>query len=408
MSRRFVFALAALLAAPMTAAAAPPSGSIVFVRDGDVWRINASGTRQQQITRDGAPARPYRVPSQADDGSVVALRGGQIHRWALNGAALDAPSVASLRGEPVDVDVSPDGGRVAVVLSSPCPAPDGTAMTCRAVAVAGAAGGTAEVVVPAAPDVRSAVWSDRNRLLVTRGNAIEAVSPATGETATWVPDDGTGAALTDITGGGRGIAVIRRVPAGEPTLRVHTPPTATSAPAVWCEFGGPGTAAPSWGPRGDVIAWQVSGGIVVATFPARRCPQQARMLVADGIDPDWGPSALARRMVSGGAASAGGGSTSGSGGATSAATEIAALTAGPGLRLAMRLNVTGRVRMVLDRRVAGRMRVVRTVRTGRRTPGRVLLNLGNLQAGTYRVRVRVEVGDRSIPLPALRLVVRRG
>jgi hypothetical protein len=399
--------LAALLALPAAAAAAP-SGSVVFVREGDVWRIDAAGTREQAITRDGGPTRPYRSPSQARNGVVVALRGAALHRWALNGAPLPVPALPTA-SVPVAADVAPDGSLVAVVLPAPCA--DGVPGDCRSVVTSPLPGsGVWTTVVPAGPDVAAITFASPGRLLVARGNAVVAVSPtvAGASATTVVADDGSGAAITGVTAGPRGIAVARRPAVGEPGLRTFRPARSDAPATLTCDFTGTGVAAPTWAPRGHDVAWEVQGSIVAATFPAGGCPAQARMLVAEGGQPDWGPSGLAKRMVTGASQTGAGTVTGAPASARTVASEIAALTAGPGLRLSMRLNVAGRVAMVLDRRVGARHRAIRSLTTSRRRPGRVVLNLGMLAPGTYRVRVRVLLPGRSIALPPLRLVVNRG
>ena len=108
-------ALAALLLAPASAGAA--SGSIVYVKDGDVWLSNPEATQQYRVTYDGG----YSAPSQADDGTIVALRDHQVVRRTPSGTPVGAP--LDLIGGPLaggdkfygpySARVSPDGTRVA-------------------------------------------------------------------------------------------------------------------------------------------------------------------------------------------------------------------------------------------------------------------------------------------------------
>ncbi|MDT7713663.1 MAG: hypothetical protein QOG46_2531, partial [Pseudonocardiales bacterium] len=74
---RHRFAATAVLllagALPATASAAP-SGSIVYAKGGNVYRANGDGTHQRRLTRDGRRSHPYEHPTQADAGSVVAIR----------------------------------------------------------------------------------------------------------------------------------------------------------------------------------------------------------------------------------------------------------------------------------------------------------------------------------------------
>ncbi|GAA5152093.1 hypothetical protein GCM10023340_31840 [Nocardioides marinquilinus] len=111
--------------APSPAAAAPaaasPSGSVVFVRNYNVWIARADGTVQRPLTSDGSFGNQWLSPSQADDGTVVAAHDERI--VVMNPAGrvlrrLDPPALTSsvgerLDGTPTDVAISPDGSLVA-------------------------------------------------------------------------------------------------------------------------------------------------------------------------------------------------------------------------------------------------------------------------------------------------------
>lgn len=104
---------------PTVRAAAP--GSLLFVRDDDVWIARADGTGQRRVTTDGTTTLPYRSPTQADDGTIVASRGHEIVRMRPSGRVLnrmDPPPLTNsvshpIDGVPVSVAVSPDGKHVA-------------------------------------------------------------------------------------------------------------------------------------------------------------------------------------------------------------------------------------------------------------------------------------------------------
>ncbi|HEY7812603.1 MAG TPA: hypothetical protein VIC62_05155, partial [Nakamurella sp.] len=51
-----------------------PAGSIVYIHAGNVWVMAADGSGKKQVTHDGTTAAPYFSPTEADDGTVVALR----------------------------------------------------------------------------------------------------------------------------------------------------------------------------------------------------------------------------------------------------------------------------------------------------------------------------------------------
>jgi hypothetical protein len=110
-------ALAALLAAGVAAgalAATAGADSIVYVKDGNVWLTSPDAAKQYQVTFDGG----YASPSQADDGTIVALRGKQFVRMNRSGQALNPPfdAIGTAGGDfygPYEPRVSPDGQRIA-------------------------------------------------------------------------------------------------------------------------------------------------------------------------------------------------------------------------------------------------------------------------------------------------------
>ena len=117
----------AALAAGLALAALPAGASadsIVFIKDGDVWLANGDGSGSYQVTLDGTAEHPYRVPAQADDGTIVASRLDEIVRMRQNGEVLSRidpePLVNSvghpIDGPPVNLAVSPDGSRIAYSL----------------------------------------------------------------------------------------------------------------------------------------------------------------------------------------------------------------------------------------------------------------------------------------------------
>src|SRR3954466_13275767 len=67
----------ALAAVAALAAAAPASAdSIAYIKDGNVWLSTGDGSRQFQVTSTGG----YSDVSQADDGTMIALKGVRLNR----------------------------------------------------------------------------------------------------------------------------------------------------------------------------------------------------------------------------------------------------------------------------------------------------------------------------------------
>src|SRR5262247_4130506 len=89
------------------------ASSIVYLKGDDVWLARPDGTAQYQVTTDGG----YSSPSQASDGTIVALRNpGMFVRLKQNGDLVGQPFPGMGSGEnsgsfegPYDPRVSPDG-----------------------------------------------------------------------------------------------------------------------------------------------------------------------------------------------------------------------------------------------------------------------------------------------------------
>ena len=116
MSRRLLVGVIAAVAALAAAAAPAGASSLTYVKDGNVWLTDPGGAKQYQVTFDGG----YSSPSQADDGTIVALQNRRFVRMDRSGRQLNAPvdgiGTDPNGGEfygPYEPKVSPDGRRIA-------------------------------------------------------------------------------------------------------------------------------------------------------------------------------------------------------------------------------------------------------------------------------------------------------
>ena len=68
--------LTALVALGCTLVAVPAASadSLVYTRDNNIYLANPDGSGAYQVTLDGTAGSPYSSPSQADDGTIVAVR----------------------------------------------------------------------------------------------------------------------------------------------------------------------------------------------------------------------------------------------------------------------------------------------------------------------------------------------
>ena len=112
--------LAGVLAAAALACAAPAAlaDSIAYIKDGNVWLTTPDGARQFQVTATGG----YSDVSQADDGTMIALKGVRLNRLARDGQVLadfdtpvsdTRPAPSKTFYGPYDPAISPDGTKVA-------------------------------------------------------------------------------------------------------------------------------------------------------------------------------------------------------------------------------------------------------------------------------------------------------
>ena len=115
-----VLALALLMSLAVTAvpAEAALSGSIVFIRDHNVWIMAADDPQSaRQVTDDGTAESPYTAPVQSADGVIYAVTAGgfgNVVRLNQEGQALGAPFRPQSLDQIDDLDLSPDGRMLAV------------------------------------------------------------------------------------------------------------------------------------------------------------------------------------------------------------------------------------------------------------------------------------------------------
>ena len=111
-------ALAAALLLFAIGAPAASADSIAYVKDGNVWLSTPDGSRQFQVTSTGG----YSDVSQADDGTMIALKGVRLHKLDREGNVLadfdtpvsdTRPAPSKTFYGPFDPAISPDGTKVA-------------------------------------------------------------------------------------------------------------------------------------------------------------------------------------------------------------------------------------------------------------------------------------------------------
>jgi hypothetical protein len=107
------FALLVVLAA-LALPAVASADSIVYVKDGNVWLASPDASKQYQVTFDGG----YSSPSQANDGTIAAIRAKQLVRLDRAGHVLSAINAIGTDNNPnfygpYEARISPDGSKIA-------------------------------------------------------------------------------------------------------------------------------------------------------------------------------------------------------------------------------------------------------------------------------------------------------
>lgn len=275
--RRLVLVAAAC--ASLACAPAALADSIVYEKGGNVWLAAPDGSRQTQVTTSGG----YSRPTQANDGTIVALKDKLFHRMDRSGRLLNTA------GDPNNSNVtvltphlSPDGQRLVYGLFHNGPILHGpyvaTSYANRETArdeIDGTLGG-----------YLNPTWVDNGRAVIFPGGGQDTqIWTIPGGVEDWFADDAVE------LGGGEVNAQNTRFAStadGATKIRIYTmtgPPPALPAPA--CDFTDPvGTFfRPTWSPDGGRLAWQEDNGIWTAGF----C-EQGKLVVPGGNAPDWGPA----------------------------------------------------------------------------------------------------------------------
>ncbi|HEY1277076.1 MAG TPA: hypothetical protein VGF25_19370 [Thermoleophilaceae bacterium] len=434
-TRRLISALAAAAVAAGAAAGPAAADSIVYAKAGNLFLTSPDGSKGYQVTFDGG----YSSPSQADNGTIGALRNDQLVRLDRSGRLLNQPIAAmgsagpgssSNIGGPYEPRISPDGTRFAYYFYVQTSFDD-YYNDIRWIDTGSYGTWTYadHFTSPATESEynRSLVqteWVTNDRLLGTAGMFLNMWTwkLGTGHGYTWdaaqwwfglqdPPDqwgvaayhwyddpalsrDGTKLAMTD--GGNRLEIAATHGPAwsGQPPyaeVDYVNPVSSLNAPTIECQTGEGKYANPSWSTDGDTLAYGMDDGVHVMSVPdgldCSRATQ--RLLVAGGSEPAFGRADVSMSQAPHGRGGGGGG---GGGGVSIRKLSLhpRAFRAGKGARVSYTLSAPAKVRL--------------TVATARGKRVRGSLSAKG-KAGANRVRFSGRVGGRKLRPGAYRLRV---
>ena len=291
-------AVTALALCPATASAS----SLVYMKGSDVWVGSPDGAVERQLTTGGG----FESPSQADDGTVVAIERGEsggvrfglVHRISRTGQGLSsvrcAPENSTTYTGPLGAEVSRDGSAVAFhYFQAPNPSPVAAYCPTGSDSVPGdTLGGHFNP---------SWISGDHVVLFATSGFP-NVITDAPGQDSDgWFTESGL---RLDAGAVDRGFTKLAGIVSGGGELRLYQmngPPPA--APTARCSFTFPGATDhyehPTWSPDGTQLAWDEPDGIHVADVPSLAdCAKVTEdLVIPDASDPHWGPAAAPKPCV---------------------------------------------------------------------------------------------------------------
>ena len=311
--------VAAAVATACLATAGPTAAdSIVYIKDHNVWVASPDGTKQHQVTTDGAADWRYASPSQADDGTIVASKGTDIVRLKQNGEVLssfDPPATTDSAGQHIDgiplgVKVSPDGSKIAYsYVHANCP--PGVSCGVRYVTMYSHSDRATDPEEFGKLYRRNPSWVTNDRILVFNGYQsqvnIDDFGGGRDSDVHWFDDEDVFGQenSTDLGDGelspqGDRLAILRGYGdnlqlaffAVEGDARTSIP----AAPKPACVTGAePTLNGPTWSPDGQTIAFEHKEGIETLRLPTvapDSCAgaESGRVVLPGASQPDWGPA----------------------------------------------------------------------------------------------------------------------
>ena len=300
-------------AATVQPAAAAP-GTLVFIKNFNVWMSRGDGSGQVQVTKDAtSESNRYKTPSMSDDGIITVLRGTDVVRLRTDGTRLSTFDVGTLLPEPyggiqgtTGVHVSPNGANVAFTQT----AWRGPGYSVE-VGTRFSASNRWNMVGQQEMSRSDAKWITNSRVIMRSWGTTYLRDMSSNTSVKWFDDEDVRGQLPgcedwcyseeqwepELSRDGAHL-VSMRGPTNDPTMLVYqvTGNARTSVPAppqIRCAFDGGDDefGHPTIGPDNKALAWQMSQGIYVKTNLTSCATSDVRLAVPGGSEPSWSAAA---------------------------------------------------------------------------------------------------------------------
>ena len=260
--------------------------SIVYEKGGNVWLASPDGTGQHQVTTSGG----YSKPTQANDGTIVAVKGKLLQRMDRRGKVLNLAGDSSGTG-PLTPALAPGGSLVAYNYTNLGPITPG-----MRTALSHSERETGNDEIFNIGGWSNPSWIGDGMVLMFDGSPTftgDTLIYTVGGSGTqpWYEDPGLTLA------GGEVDPTQTRLAATDGAVlrlyRLNAPPPAIAVADEVCDFTNPAGSffRPTWSPDGGSVAWQDDDGIWAATIDQATCQGEASLVIPGGKAPDWGPAA---------------------------------------------------------------------------------------------------------------------
>ena len=308
MSRRGAHAVALAVLIVVAVAVPAHADSIAFIRDYNVWLANPDGTNQYQVTLDGNSALSYTSPSQANDGTLLAIKGSgttaQFHHLRQNGDLIDPPFDHSAPAHPRDAQLSPDGRLIAyywVGFTNACGYPYTCIQGNPKTFFSYSNRFTPGEEITADVNFQNPTWMSNSMVYLSYGASnTYTYSIGDADATPWFGDNEYTVYDPDLDASNSRIVVIADRDSGNPEklgfFVTNGPPPAepTRAPCFITNPVGGAFNDPTFAPDGGALAWEEGDGIwraTIGTLSSADCAEAftlGGLLIPGGSEPDWG------------------------------------------------------------------------------------------------------------------------